>query len=120
MSREEVHDNEENLDDVFYAPLREESDEEDEDYLDNEEDRNQNIPNNNEDFNRNQPLYRGAQITVGHSMLLILALLLYHNLNLTCIEDIIIILEMHCLQEGLKKTVFLNSKNILALRELKI
>ncbi|XP_011859941.1 PREDICTED: uncharacterized protein LOC105557338 [Vollenhovia emeryi] len=36
-------------------------------------------------------------------MLIILSLLLHHNLTMTCIEDIIIALELHCLREGLKR-----------------
>ena len=51
--------------------------------------------------NRNQPLYRGAEISVEGSMLLILVLLLHHNLAMECIADIICVLQLHCLSENL-------------------
>jgi len=58
---------------------------------------------NYEDLNCNQPLYRGAAITVNESMLAILTLLIHHNLDMSCIEDIISVMQLHCLQTELKK-----------------
>lgn len=65
----------------------------------------------NDNINQQQPLYNGSHITVGDSMLIILSLLLRHNLTMVCIEDIIKAIELHCLQDGLKKIVYTNLKN---------
>ncbi|XP_043477534.1 uncharacterized protein LOC122508322 [Leptopilina heterotoma] len=56
-------------------------------------------------LNRNihEPLYRGAPVTLAQSMLLILALFLHHNLSLSCIADIITVINFHCLNQNLKK-----------------
>ncbi|RLU15666.1 hypothetical protein DMN91_011420 [Ooceraea biroi] len=86
--------NESNIDDI-------EQDEEE------REERFNNEARNNDNFDQNQPLYNviknGAEITVRASMLIILTLLLNHNLAMSCIEDIIIAIELHCLHEGLKR-----------------
>lgn len=49
------------------------------------------------------PLYFGATITVKQSMLLLLTLMLKHNLNMTCMSDIITMIELHCPDVNLKK-----------------
>lgn len=99
-------DNEQNRDDgrdyIFAAQEENDSDEE-----------NDNINNNGnnddggggdiEENDDDRPLYSGAQITVRQSMLLILAILLHNSLNMSCVENIIFILELHCLSENLVK-----------------
>lgn len=81
---------------------------------DNEEPENVNKRNqeNNNNINHNQPLFDGAPLTVGDSMLVILSLLLRHNLTMACIEDIIKAIELHCIPQGLKKIAYINLKNI--------
>ncbi|CAD6238178.1 GSCOCG00012513001-RA-CDS, partial [Cotesia congregata] len=79
---------------------------ENEDDNDNEDDPNYEDNNRNRQHNnihQQQPLYNGSHITVGDSMLIILSFLLRHNLTMVCIEDIIKAIELHCLQDGLKK-----------------
>lgn len=70
----------------------EESDEEYSDSSNEEQNDEEQILYNN-DIGNDQPLYRGAGITVRGSMLIILTLLLHHNLTMTCIEDIILALQ---------------------------
>ena len=57
---------------------------------------------NEDDFN-DQPLYRGSPLTVMESMLLILTILLHHNVTMTCLSDIIAVINFHCLNQGLKR-----------------
>ncbi|KAK0158081.1 hypothetical protein PV327_011149, partial [Microctonus hyperodae] len=57
----------------------------------------------NIDANDNIPLYHGAPVTIGQSMLLILMILIHHNITATCLADIISIINLHCLHQGLKK-----------------
>lgn len=63
----------------------------------------QNPDQNINDFRNNQPLYRGAPVTVGSSMLMNLALAMNHNLNQSCISDIIECINLHCIKTDLKK-----------------
>lgn len=69
--------------------LEEEDVEQSENESENEEEIN---ARNDED----DPLYHDAPITVKESMLLLLSLMLRHNLNMTCIADIIKVIELHC------------------------
>ena len=78
-----------------------EDDSNEENAVDNEG--NSDDDNEDDDENENRPLYDGAQITVGQSMLLILALLLHFNLSMSCVESYITVLQFHCLQENLVK-----------------
>ena len=57
---------------------------------------------NDDDF-IDQPLFRGSPATVMESMLLILAILLHHNVTMTCLSDIITVINFHCLSQDLKK-----------------
>lgn len=50
------------------------------------------------------PLYAGAPITVGESMLSVLSLVLAHNLSGTCLVDVLELVAMHCPQPNLCKT----------------
>lgn len=56
-----------------------------------------------DDDNDDRPLYLGVEITKRESMLSLLSVSLKHNLNTVCVEDIIRLLEMHCLSTGLIK-----------------
>lgn len=62
-------------------------------------------------------LYRGAPVTVGQSMLLILTLMLRHNLNMLCIADIIAVINLHCLQDGLKRNCLPSFQKFFSLNE---
>ncbi|XP_033217304.1 uncharacterized protein LOC117173044 isoform X2 [Belonocnema kinseyi] len=65
---------------------------------------NQRRPDDNDahqQFGDNRPLYRGATITVGESMLLILAIFIFYNVDYSCLADIITVINFHCLQENL-------------------
>lgn len=66
-------------------------------------DENIDDPFENLQFLRDEQLYNGARITVGQSMLLILALMLHHSLEMSCVESIITVLQFHCLADGLRK-----------------
>lgn len=48
------------------------------------------------------PLYHDAEITVKESMLLLSSLMLRHNLNMTCMSDIITVIQLHCPEMDLK------------------
>ena len=91
---------------------------------DSESDNNdENNDNRNRFFgndNRNRPLYRNAEITVGFSMLLILALLLHHNLTMECISDIILVLQMHCLSQDSVKNNLYKFKKFFDIRDNEI
>jgi len=100
--------NDSNIDD------REKEDEEE------HEERHDNEDRNNDNIDQNQPLYNGAEISVGASMLIILTLLLNHNLTMSCIEDIIIALELHCLHEGLKRNSLYKFRKYFRLSETNI
>lgn len=90
---------------------------------DQDDEEEQDMLHNNDNIeDDDQPLYQDAGITVRGSMLIILTLLLvHHNLTMTCIEDIIFALQLHCLQKGLQKYInyffvfgiYINSENIL-------
>ena len=58
---------------------------------------------NEEDIVDDQPLYRGSPLTVMESMLLILTILIHHNVTMTCLSDIITVINFHCLSQNLKK-----------------
>ena len=68
-----------------------------------------------EEFNNNQPLYRGTLLSVRESMLLILMIILRHNVNYECLADIISVINMHCLRENLKKISFFKFKRFFSL-----
>ena len=57
----------------------------------------------NEDDLIDQPLFRGSSITVMKSMLLLLAILLHHNVTMTCLSDNITFSNFDCLCQDLKK-----------------
>ena len=58
---------------------------------------------NEDDVNDDQPLYRGSPLTVMESMLLILTILIHHNVTMTCLSDVIAVINFHCLSQGLKR-----------------
>lgn len=62
------------------------------------------IPNcgDNEE-NDNRPLYNGAPLTVAESMALILSLILNHQLTGSCVADLLYVLHLHCIAQGLRK-----------------
>lgn len=66
---------------------------------------NYNYNEEEDDININlisdKTLYAEASINVIQSMLLIFKLLIHHNLSMTCIEDIIRVINSHCLQQAL-------------------
>ncbi|XP_033209258.1 uncharacterized protein LOC117168034 [Belonocnema kinseyi] len=65
---------------------------------------NQARPDDNDahqQFGDNRPLYRGATITVGEIMSLILAILIFHNVDYSCLADMITVINFHCFQENL-------------------
>ena len=70
------------------------------------------IRHRNIDDNLNQALYRGAEITVGQSMLIILSLFFHFNLSISFLETVITALQMHCLSEQLVKNNVHNFKII--------
>ncbi|KAJ1520365.1 hypothetical protein ONE63_003500 [Megalurothrips usitatus] len=49
----------------------------------------------NEDLN-NHPLYDGARVTVGESLLLVLTFILSHRLTGLCLSDLLSLIEIHC------------------------
>ena len=49
-------------------------------------------------------------------MLLILSILLHHNVTMTCLSDIISLVNLHCLQGGLKKNSLFKFRNFFGLR----
>ncbi|XP_074100574.1 uncharacterized protein LOC141528425 [Cotesia typhae] len=78
---------------IFEIPIRRNENSDDED----EERQEQNHDDDN------NPLYLGAEITKRESMLVILAMCLKHHLSMTCIDDLIRVIELHCLSRGLIK-----------------
>lgn len=48
-------------------------------------------------------LYHGAPLTVRQSMLLILSLVLQHNITLSCLSDILAIINLHCSERNFIK-----------------
>lgn len=72
---------------------------------DNDNDERENVDEGADDLDEDDghPLYHNSPVTVRESMLLIQSLLLRHNLNMTCISDIITVIQLHCPEEGLKK-----------------
>lgn len=73
--------------------------------------------NNDEFYEEDQALYLGAPLTVTHSMLLILRLLLHHNINMLCLSDIITVINLHCLPEQLKKNSLYKFRKFFSLKE---
>lgn len=69
---------------------------------DTEYDSNVEMQNDNE-FDGNEPLYEGAPLGVNESMILILTLLLRHNINMSCLADIITVINLHCLPQQLHR-----------------
>lgn len=57
----------------------------------------------NNDWQHLRPLYLGAPLTVAQSMMLILVIFFRNDLNMTCIADIITLINFHCLQEGFQR-----------------
>ncbi|KAH0561011.1 protein PFC0760c-like isoform X2 [Cotesia glomerata] len=101
------------------------NDVEDDEYENENEDpeyvHNRNQENNNNNINQNQPLFDGAPLTVGDSMLVILSLiLLCHNLSMACVEDVIKAIELHCIPHGLKKNSLHKFKKYFQLDETEI
>ncbi|XP_057333696.1 uncharacterized protein LOC130672919 [Microplitis mediator] len=78
---------------IFEIPIRRNHDSDDEDGE---------LPDQNNDDD-NHPLYLGAGISKRESMLVILAMSLKHHLSMTCIEDLIRVVELHCLRQELIK-----------------
>lgn len=72
----------------------------DDDLSDEDEIQHDNVRDNDID---NTPLYFGAEITVRESMLAILSVCLKHNLPSTCLDDIISLVNLHCIRRGLQK-----------------
>lgn len=102
-SGEDVEEADSEEEDAEEEDSGEENDEQD---VHDQEQEDRDLGNNRAGYNNihhDRPLYHGAGITVGASMLVILTLLLNHNLTMTCISDIIIALEAHCLHQGLKR-----------------
>ncbi|XP_071633972.1 uncharacterized protein [Temnothorax longispinosus] len=57
----------------------------------------------NDENDDNRPLYNGAPITVAESMALILSLILNHQLTGSCVADLLHVLHLHCIAQGLRK-----------------
>ncbi|CAG5075409.1 Protein of unknown function [Cotesia congregata] len=101
----------ENLD--CYEEIEEEQEEEEQIFTDEEnEDENQ---RNNNNQNYDLPLYNGAPLTISQSMLLIATLLITHNVNQSCLTDIISIINLHCLTDSLHKNSLFKFKKFFAL-----
>ncbi|CAG5090584.1 Protein of unknown function [Cotesia congregata] len=88
-----------NENNIFEIPIRRNDNSDDED-----EERPEQIHDDD-----NNPLYLGAEITKRESMLVILAMCLKHHLSMTCIDDLIRVIELHCLSRGLIKN---NKENV--------
>ncbi|CAD6227420.1 GSCOCG00012013001-RA-CDS, partial [Cotesia congregata] len=71
----------------------------------------------NVDLRANEPLYAGASINATESMLLILTLLVNHNLTMTCIEDIIKVIHLHCPSQDLQKNSLYKFKKFFNLEQ---
>lgn len=69
------------------------------------------------DLNADQPLYDGASINIRESMLLILTLLINHNLTMTCMEDIIRVIQLHCPNQNLVKNSLFKFRKFFNLEE---
>ena len=69
----------------------------------NEEENEEAELENNYFADAHAPLYRDAPLTIIDSMLLILSLLLHHNVTMQCLADIIMVINLHCALDGLKK-----------------
>ncbi|XP_015124328.1 uncharacterized protein LOC107046259 isoform X2 [Diachasma alloeum] len=97
----------------------EENEQENRGCRENEEEfrRRQRENDDDEDFYDQRPLYRGAPLNVGESMLLILTLLLRHNLNYLCLADIMTVINLHCLQQNLKKNSLTKFQKYFSLNE---
>jgi len=100
----------------------EERTEEEEETTENESEKEEeeNIDKRN-DHNEHgyERLYFGAPLNISQSMLLILTLAIRHNLNMSCLADIINVINLHCPTHGLKKnSIFLNLKNSFLLKNL--
>lgn len=61
------------------------------------------IRNYDDENDDNRPLYNGAPITVAESMALILSLILNHQLTGSCVADLLYVLHLHCIAQGLRK-----------------
>lgn len=113
-------------DDDYYSITSEEEEEEhvarerEEEYenMDNEVEENEDPARNNNVFNyEDETLYQGAPLTVAHSMLLILTLLIHHNIDMSCLSDIIKIINLHCLPAQLKKNSLYKFRKYFSLKE---
>ncbi|XP_055850910.1 uncharacterized protein LOC129915418 isoform X2 [Episyrphus balteatus] len=80
-----------------------------------EEDARQNIDKTN--LSNDLPLYWGAPLTVMQSMLMLLALQVKHNINMSCLDDIIKVVNLHCAPEGLIRNSLSKFKKTFALNE---
>ncbi|CAG5102758.1 Protein of unknown function, partial [Cotesia congregata] len=83
---------------------------------------NNNINNNDEDEDDvgligDDLLFTGAPINVRESMLLILTLLINHNVTMTCVEDIIRVIQLHCPREDLVKNSLYKFKKYFSLEQ---
>jgi len=77
--------------------------------MENEVEENEELArNNNNEFNyEDETLYKGAPLIIVYSMLLILTLLIHHNIDMSCLSDIIKVINLHCLPAQLKKIVYI-------------
>lgn len=78
--------------------------------------------NNNQDrrnryayIDADQSLYKGSPLTVTHSMLLISTILIKHQLTMTCIGDIINVINLHCPNQDLKENSIFKFKKFFSL-----
>lgn len=94
---------------------------EDDDQIDSEEDEDHDEMDSDEDENNRiddryrEPLYRNAPLTIHESMVLILCFFLRHNVTQTCLSDLIILINLHCLPLNMYKNSLFKFKKYFSL-----
>lgn len=102
-TEEEINNTEEETNDTEEEEAMEEESEVEEE----EEDIDRETGNDHDDIEHDyERLYFGAALNVSQSMLLILTLAIRHNLNMSCLADIINVINLHCPAQGLKKNYY--------------
>ncbi|XP_044594847.1 uncharacterized protein LOC123272211 [Cotesia glomerata] len=100
---------------VWNEVEEEREEEEEEQIFADEDDEDENLRDTTNNLNYDLPLYNEAPLTITQSMLLIATLLITHNITQSCLIDIISIINLHCLSDGLHKNSLFKFKKFFAL-----
>lgn len=114
-TEEEINNTEKETNDTE----EEEAIEEESEVEEEEENINREIGNDHDDIEHgDERLYFGAALNVSQSILLILTLAFRHNLNMSCLADIINVINLHCPPQGLKKNSIFKFKKLFSLKKI--